>query len=522
MGAYENPITVIDTESGKIWANAINNIAQVTSNTMNSIQQRKTKQAQVEEKINVDIIKNALDNRTELNKRMANAGIHADVFFKYGMGTMDDISKLQSQIKYSTGSMEDKQYLMNLLGEKQNAISLLASLGEVLEQGKVDYFKDMGFTGDGPKPDTPNGIALVGGEETQKYHKVMRAISGIEGKLDSIYVKDRQLFGTVSGIKEDVNISEMLGYEPGVIIDMKASAQKAIDKTGIYNTETGKFDASMLDRSKSFTKTNADGTRQYDVTPYNTAAISSKILTQLQAAAESHLEDDKDYASVNATWELNAGEDNDFKLKFIDTASGGKVLDKESKIKWIEMYLKRAKTLIPNYEITNEKEIFKSTLTVADKEGSLRNVPKESTDDNKLTKSEIRTKSAIKKVENAFQDAINNYNKDTDSFNFLEGITTKEGKVSSVEVVGNKLKIYKAGKKTEMADGTTKVNQELINELNLFDTSTSDWLDLMKNYSSNQYGKNTDILLGVEDISLTPFDKPASFTGNFEQYKDNQ
>ena len=505
MGAYENPITVIDTESGKIWANAINNIAQITSNTMNTIQQRKTKQAQAEEKINVDVIKNALDNRTELNKRMANAGINADVFFKYGMGTMDDISKLQSQIKYSTGSMEDKQYLMNLLGEKQSAISLLATLGTTLEKGKVDYFEDMGFTGDKPKPDTPNGIALVGGEETQKYHKVMRAISGIEGKLDSIYVKDKQLFGTVSGIEGDVNISEMLEYEPGVIIDMKASAQKAIDKTGIYNTETGKFDASMLDRSKSFTRTNADGTRQYDVTPYNTAAISSKILTQLQASAESHLTDDKDYASVNATWELNAGEDNDFKLKFVNTASGGKVLDEESKVKWIEMYLKRAKTLIPNYEITNEKEIFKSTLTVADKEGPLRNVPKE-TDDNKPTKAEIRTNTAVKKVENAFQDAINNYNKNTDSFNFLEGITTKEGKIASVEVVGNKLKLWK-----DKGD-----NEELINELDLFDTSTSDWLDLMKNYSSTQYGKNTDILLGVEDISLTPFDKPADQLLNFK------
>ena len=73
-----------------------------------------------------------------------------------------------------------------------------------------------------------------------------------------------------------------------------------------------------------------------------------------------------------------------------------------------------------------------------------------------------------------------------------------------------------------MSDGNIKVDEEPINELDLFDTSTSDWLDLMKNYSSNQYGKNTDILLGVEDISLTPLDKPASFTGNFEQYKDNQ
>jgi len=38
----------------------------------------------------------------------------------------------------------------------------------------------------------------------------------------------------------------------------------------------------------------------------------------------------------------------------------------------------------------------------------------------------------------------------------------------------------------------------------------------MKNYSSTQYGKSADILLGVEDISLTPFDKPADQLLNFK------
>jgi len=521
MGAYENPITVIDTESGKIWANAISNVANTTSKYMETVKNRATAEAQAQEKRNVEIVSNALDNRKELNEKMANTGIYSDMFFEYGMNTMDEISRLESQIKYSSGSAEDKKYLMNLLSEKQMAISNLARLGEELEAGRIDFMKDYNYIEDPdnprPRPNTPGGASMVGSKETERYMTIMNALAGFKGKLESIYVKDKQLFGKIEGVEGDVNLIETIGYEPGIVIDMKASAQEAINNTGVYNTETGKFDESMLDKSKSFTQTNADGTRQYDVTPYNTAAISSKILMNLQAKAESFLKNDKDYASINSTWELNAGKDNKFKLKFVDTTGGGKILDAESQAKWMEMYLTQAKSLVPNYEITNEQEVFKSSLTIAGKQGSFRNVPKEKDDDDKPTKSEIRTNTAVNKVENAFQDAINNYNKNTDSFNFLEGITTKEGKVSSVEVVGNKLKIYKGGKKTEMADGRTKVNQELINELNLFDTSTSDWLDLMKNYSSNQYGKSADILLGVEDISLTSFDKPDQLA----MFKDN-
>ena len=34
MGAYENPITVIDRESGQIWANAIAGVGQQTVNVI--------------------------------------------------------------------------------------------------------------------------------------------------------------------------------------------------------------------------------------------------------------------------------------------------------------------------------------------------------------------------------------------------------------------------------------------------------------------------------------------------------
>ena len=43
MGAYENPITVIDTESPKMWQQATANIAQISINAMNAVSAKKKK-----------------------------------------------------------------------------------------------------------------------------------------------------------------------------------------------------------------------------------------------------------------------------------------------------------------------------------------------------------------------------------------------------------------------------------------------------------------------------------------------
>ena len=99
MGAYENPITVIDTESGKIWANTALNISKIAANSMKAFKERKTAEAKFQQKQITDITANALKNQTALFDRLSKVGIKSDAFFNYGMSVMDDVSRLQSQIK---------------------------------------------------------------------------------------------------------------------------------------------------------------------------------------------------------------------------------------------------------------------------------------------------------------------------------------------------------------------------------------------------------------------------------------
>jgi hypothetical protein len=40
MGAYENPVTVVDTQSGQIWANAIQSLGASTSKILDQERER--------------------------------------------------------------------------------------------------------------------------------------------------------------------------------------------------------------------------------------------------------------------------------------------------------------------------------------------------------------------------------------------------------------------------------------------------------------------------------------------------
>ena len=359
MGAYENPITVIDTESAKIWANAITNIGNITSNNLKVIQDRKTKEAEKQEKESLLILDNAMKNNTALLDRMSKAGIKSEAFFRYGMDMMDEVSKIQGELRFFQPSTDaDFAYqkdLMKQLSDKQMAIQQLYSIGGAMQTDITAYLNDMGFSPDSKAadPGTPGGMATIGSEETIQYHKVMKALSGVTGGLESMRVENGMLFGRVTGIDEELNLTSILHYDPGTIIDTKKIAQEAIDKSGIFN-KNGQPINMYLDKAKAKTVLTEDGSSSYNVVPYKQKLLFNDIMRNISASGEAILANTKDYNSINAWWLNNAGKDNDFKLNFVTTQDGGKVLDDESKQKWLAKYEEQAKSLIPNYTVVTE------------------------------------------------------------------------------------------------------------------------------------------------------------------------
>ena len=359
MGAYENPITVIDTESAKIWSNAITNIGNITSNNLKVIQDRKTKEAEKQEKESLLILDNAMKNNTALLDRMSKAGIKSEAFFRYGMDMMDEVSKIQGELRFFQPSTDaDFAYqkdLMKQLSDKQMAIQQLYSIGGSMQTDITAYLNDMGFSPDSKAadPGTPGGMATIGSEETIQYHKVMKALSGVTGGLESMRVENGMLFGRVTGIDEELNLTSILHYDPGTIIDTKKTAQEAIDKSGIFN-KNGQPINMYLDKAKARTVLTEDGSSSYNIVPYKQKLLFNDIMRNISASGEAILANTKDYNSINAWWLNNAGKDNDFKLNFVTTQDGGKVLDDESKQKWLAKYEEQAKSLIPNYTVVTE------------------------------------------------------------------------------------------------------------------------------------------------------------------------
>lgn len=359
MGAYENPITVIDTESAKIWSNAIANIGNITSNNLKVIQDRKTKEAEKQEKESLLVLDNAMKNNTALLDRMSKAGIKSEAFFRYGMDMMDEVSKIQGELRFFQPSTDaDFAYqrdLMNQLSDKQLAIQQLYSTGSSMQTDIVAYLNDMGFSPDSTAadPGTPGGMATTGSEQTIQYHKVMKALAGITGGLESMRIQNGMLFGRVTGIDEELNLTSILHYDPGTIIDTKKIAQEAIDKSGIFN-KNGQPINMYLDKAKARTVLTEDGSSSYNIVPYKQKLLFNDIMRNISASGEAILANTKDYNSINAWWLNNAGKDNDFKLNFVTTQDGGKVLDDESKQKWLAKYEEQAKSLIPNYTVVTE------------------------------------------------------------------------------------------------------------------------------------------------------------------------
>ena len=165
MGAYENPITVIDTESAKIWSNAIANIGNITSQNLKIIQDRKTKEAEKQEKESLLILDNAMKNNTALLDRMSKAGIKSEAFFRYGMDMMDEVSKIQGELRFFQPSTDAEfayqKDLMKQLSDKQLAIQQLYSIGSNMQTDIAAYLNDMGFSPDSKAadPGTPGGMA---------------------------------------------------------------------------------------------------------------------------------------------------------------------------------------------------------------------------------------------------------------------------------------------------------------------------------------------------------------------------
>ena len=363
MGAYENPITVIDTESAKMWQQATTNIAQISINAMKSLQAKKTKQAKEDEAEITDRTAIGMKNQEAVIERITRAGVKSDAYFQYGMALMDDVTRLQGDLKYFSGTEEEKSVMMKDLAEKQKSISQLVSSGASIQDKLVDYRQRRGIgETDDPPNDQPGGMPLVGNDAIVRYHKIMGALSGLdEGGLESVYMKNGFLFGKIKGIEGEVNLTNETNFEPGEIIDAKKDIEEALNKSGLWSESKG-WDKNYLNadsiRTEYYGKNNEYARTIVD---YDYAKLDPKVASIVNTLGLAKINSESKN-ELEAFYAIKAGE-NAPKLNFVNAVGGTKqILDEESTKEWLKVWNNSTRQFIPDNEVIDDPNNFSEEI----------------------------------------------------------------------------------------------------------------------------------------------------------------
>jgi len=367
MGAYENPITVVNRESGQIWANAIAGVGQ---QTVNVIEKQAAKQSAKQKEIQKQLAAEAdyvINNQQAFSKEMAKNGINNPSLFNAGKSLIDEMARASAAIKGSK-TRDQQQAALNNFSKLQKQYNNLTQGIQIGGDADATYKQDRIDSGQKgwKKPGEQGGMSVTG-ETTQAFIKRMNVRNGLgQGAIEEYIPQPdgtynlRYSGGIYGNEVVEVPMIQSLSYDAGVVPDTKARVMEAFttesgtreDGTtfAILNNK-GKYSEEYLDYKNTFEekgKVNEDGSyASSTIVPANTSLIVSASIGKINAVSQSYL---SDYNEANKVWMevLN----NEEPLK---RSSGGDV-SAEDQAKFKEEMLRYGQSMLPSFEITDQKE----------------------------------------------------------------------------------------------------------------------------------------------------------------------
>ena len=316
MSTYANPTTVIDRESGKIWGETIQNIGKLTVSTLEDIQKRKSAQVKREEEENKALTKNLIDRGNETSVLIRKSGLNDPAGIDYLRKNSDNIARFQTKAEYS-GSREETQQNLNIFNKLQANRDAFIVNAPGYSDGINSYrYQTIGEDAKGnpiPAIGAPGGMATTGNEgKTQRYHKIMQAVSRFPGKgnLKSFEMRDGMAYGVLEGVSDEIDGKELnltleMAYDPGDNIDFLKEMKTALDESNLYD-EDGVYKKKFELTNQATIEKTADGMMERTVIPYNYAAISQEAAMVLDAKTEGIM-DAYSYNDMNNWWLNNGG-----------------------------------------------------------------------------------------------------------------------------------------------------------------------------------------------------------------------
>jgi hypothetical protein len=361
MGAYENPVTVIDRESGKIWANTISAIGK---QTVNAIEKQEAELSRQQKEQQIALEKNAeyiINNQAEFSKQMSKNGVNNPYLFDAGKALIDDMARATMNIKSAKGK-EAQQEALDYYSTLQKSYTNLVSGIKTGADADQVFLEDI--TNSENRPGTQGGMSVTGkGYEAYKMRQMVRTGQG-QGAIEQ-YIPQadgtwnvRYSGGIYGDEVVEIPQQQALNYDPGLVPNLddelgeifKApSGTKDGQNFGVL-TKSGAVSEQYLGKKEIVNgKPNANGEYiQSIVQAVNMPAVITAIEGPIRAKVQMYL---KDRDTANVIWREILGHDED--LDFNENGVGISVEDQ--KLFEQEVFNRAKSKFLPNMKIENNE-----------------------------------------------------------------------------------------------------------------------------------------------------------------------
>jgi len=372
MGAYENPIAVIDRESGKIWANAISNLGNQAADVI------ETKRAQegIEQKEAQIVLqqraKYAMRNQAEFLNQMSKNGVNNPFLFETGKSLIDEMAKANSNV-LSAKTQESSQIALD------NYASLQKRYTGLVNNIKLGATADATFLADISNAKNPQGSQ--GGSSTSKpgfdqYQKIMYIRNGWgEGAVEKFKENDDGSYNSVfsGGILGDeiidVSSREAYSFDPGDVINLDKEIMSILQdpsmegKDGnlvpVLNKKGGYSQDYMLPPQVLDGDPNEKGLFvRSTIDEVDSSLVINSIRQPLFAKAQGIL---KDPEVAQAVWLEILGPEvsKNQRLKLDETGA----IAAEDQKRFVEAIFERAKQRLPFFEVSTQEIEYQRTTS---------------------------------------------------------------------------------------------------------------------------------------------------------------
>ena len=311
MGAYENPVEVIDT-SGQYWAQALTSVG----NIVITAEERRRKRLALANKAQAELDQYTLDYTNKRRDKIYDIIARNNITNPTIIETADVL--LAENVKYmnlinSATTQQQKSWATKQQGKIQGLLSQITPLHKRMKEGRGDYIENYSQI----KAGDQGGVTYFGNPTEMNYKRAMLVDSGMGQGSANWSVDINNLDAGINinyqghEFKEkggwNVSAITMASFIPTKIPNttrqmvniLEPSSVKNPDGAGITN-KNGDISDQFLDHYNTTSTPSKDGTSVITKTPPNYNEIALAVNTTLETKAMAQL---TNYNQANSIWQ---------------------------------------------------------------------------------------------------------------------------------------------------------------------------------------------------------------------------